>query len=87
MGGTMTVNSMMLPDATGVPPPRTRECIRKVIPYKEYKAHKAAEAKASTTSEPTVEDEKDRDEELLPPPHVTPPGLNLSCNHRKVSRS
>ena len=47
---------------------------RKVIPYKEYAAHKAAEAKASTTTKPTVEDEEDWDEELPLPPHETLPG-------------
>ena len=36
---------------------------RKVIPYKEYVAHKAAEGKASTTSKPTLEDEENWDEE------------------------
>ena len=40
-----------------------------MIPYKEYAARKAAEAKASTTSKPTVEDE-----ELPLPPRETPPG-------------
>ena len=47
---------------------------RKVIPYKEYVACKAAEAKTSTTSKPTVEDEEDWDEELPLPPHETLPG-------------
>ena len=46
---------------------------RKVIPYKEYLARKAAEVMASTASKPTVEDEEDWDEELLLPPHETPP--------------
>ena len=45
---------------------------RKVIPYKEYVAHKAAEVKASATSKPTVEDEEDWDEEPLLPSHETP---------------
>ena len=49
---------------------------RKVIPYKEYMACKAAEAKASTTGKPTIEDEEDWDEELPLPPHETPPGAN-----------
>ena len=47
---------------------------RKVIPYKEYIAHKAAEVKALTTSEPTVEDEEDWDEEPLFSPCETLPG-------------
>ena len=47
---------------------------RKVIPYKEYVAHKAAEAKASTTGKPTMEDEGDWDEELPLPPCETLPG-------------
>ena len=42
-----------------------------MIPYKEYAAHKAAEVKALTTSKPTVEDEKNWDEELLLPPCET----------------
>ena len=48
---------------------------RKVIPYKEYVACKAAEAKASTTSKTTVEDEENWDEEPPLPPHETPPGV------------
>ena len=45
-----------------------------MIPYKEYVARKAGEVKASTTSKPTVEGEENCDEELLLPPHETPPG-------------
>ena len=45
-----------------------------MIPYKEYAACKAAEAKASTTSKPTVEDEENWDEEPPLPPCETPPG-------------
>ena len=44
---------------------------RKVIPYKEYVAHKAAQVKALTTSKPNVDDKEDWDEELLLPPHET----------------
>ena len=47
---------------------------RKVIPYKEFMACKAAEAKALTTSKPTTEDEEDWDEEPPLPPHETLPG-------------
>ena len=47
---------------------------RKVIPYKEYMAHEAAEVNASTTGKPTVEDEENWDEELLLPPRETLPG-------------
>ena len=47
---------------------------RKVIPYKEYAAHKAVEVKALTTSKPTVEDKEDWDEEPLLPPYETLPG-------------
>ena len=47
---------------------------RKVIPYKEYVASKAVEAKALTTGKPTMEDEEDWDEELHLPPHETLPG-------------
>ena len=47
---------------------------KEVIPYKEYVACKAAEAKAVTTSEPTVEDKEDWDEEPLLPPCETLPG-------------
>ena len=45
-----------------------------MIPYKEYVACKAAEAKASTMSKPTLEDEENWDEEPPLPPHETPPG-------------
>ena len=45
-----------------------------MIPYKEYAAHKVAEAKPLTTSKPTVEDKEDWDEEPLLPPCETPPG-------------
>ena len=45
----------------------------KVIPNKEYAAHKAAEAKASTTGKPNMEEEEDWDEELPLPPCETPP--------------
>ena len=31
---------------------------KKVIPYKEYAAHKEAKGKVSTTSKPTLEEEK-----------------------------
>ena len=47
---------------------------RKVIPYKECAACKAAEAKALKTSKPTVEDEENWDEEPLLPLCETPPG-------------
>ena len=47
---------------------------RKEIPYKEYMACKAAEAKASTTGKPTMEDEEDWDEEPLIPPCEILPG-------------
>ena len=47
---------------------------RKVIPYKEYVVRKAAEAKALTTSQPTVEDEEDWDKEPPLPPRETLPG-------------
>ena len=71
---------------------------RKVIPYKEYVACKAAEAKALTTSKPTVEDKKNWDEELLLPPCETLPGakpvlqsqedeLNLMINQDPYSKS
>ena len=46
---------------------------RKVIPYKEYAAHKAAEGKALTTSKPTSEDEENWNEELPLFPHEIPP--------------
>ena len=46
---------------------------RKVIPYKEYMACKAAEVKALTTGKPTVEDEENWDEEPLLPPCETLP--------------
>ena len=45
-----------------------------MIPYKEYAAHRAAEAKALTTSKPTLEDEENWDEELPLPPCETLPG-------------
>ena len=48
---------------------------RKVIPYKEYVAHKAAERKALTTSKPTLEDKENWDEEPPLPPWETPPGV------------
>ena len=48
---------------------------RKVIPYKEYMAHKAAEGKASTTSKPTLEDEENWDEEPPLPPCKTRPAV------------
>ena len=48
---------------------------RKVIPYKEYVAHKAAEEKALTTSKPTLEDEENWDEEPPLPPQEIPPGV------------
>ena len=44
-----------------------------MIPYKEHVAHKAVEAKASTTCKPTLEDEENWDEELPLPPHETLP--------------
>ena len=47
---------------------------RKVIPYKEYMAHRAAEVKALTTSKPIVEDKENWDEELPLPPCETLPG-------------
>ena len=47
---------------------------RKVIPYKEYAAHKEAEGKALTTSKPTLEDKENWDEELPLPPWETLPG-------------
>ena len=46
---------------------------RKVIPYKEYAAHKAAEGRALTTSKPTLEDEENWDEEQPLPPCEIPP--------------
>ena len=46
---------------------------RKVIPYKEYVAPKAAEGKALTTSKPTLEDKENWDEELSLPPCKTLP--------------
>ena len=57
---------------------------RKVISYKEYTAHKAAQAKALTTSKPTVENEEDWDEEPLLPPHETLPGAKpeLQSQHK-----
>ena len=45
----------------------------KVISYREYVAHKAAERKALTTSKPTLEDEEDWDEEPPLPPCKMPP--------------
>ena len=47
---------------------------RKVIPYKEYAARKAAEVKALTTSKTTVEDQENWDEELPLPSRETLPG-------------
>ena len=47
---------------------------KKVIPYKEYAAHKEAEGRVSTTSKSTLEEEENRDEEPPQPPHETPPG-------------
>ena len=46
---------------------------RKVIPYKEYTAHKAAEGMALTTSKQILEDKENWDEEPPLPPHETPP--------------
>ena len=48
--------------------------LRKVIPYKEYVACKAAEGKALTTSKPILEDEENWNDELPLPPHETLPG-------------
>ena len=50
---------------------------RKVISYKEYAAHKAAEGKASTTSKPTLEGEENWDEEPPFPPCKTLPAVKL----------
>ena len=47
---------------------------KKVIPYKEYSAHKEAERRVSTTSKPTSGEEENWDEEPPLPPHETPPG-------------
>ena len=60
---------------------------RKVIPYKEYAAHKAAEVKPSTTSKLAVQDEEDWDEELLLLLVKLHQGLNLCCSLRKMSGS
>ena len=49
---------------------RTDHHPRKVIPYKEYAACKAAEGKALTNRKPTLEDEE---MPLPPPPNKTPP--------------
>ena len=56
---------------------------RKVIPYKEYVARKAAEAKASATSKPTVKDEEDWDEQLPLHPHETLPGAKPELQSQK----
>ena len=47
---------------------------KKVIPYKEYAAHKEAEGRVSTADKLTLEEEENWDEEPLLPPHKTPPG-------------
>ena len=47
---------------------------KKVIPYKEYAAHKEAERRVLTTSKPTSGEEEDWDEEPPLPPCETPPG-------------
>ena len=47
---------------------------RKVIPYKDNAAHRAAEGKVSTMSKPTLEEEENWDEELPLPHRKTPPG-------------
>ena len=47
---------------------------KKVIPYKEYVAHKADEEKALTASKLTLEDKENWDEEPPLPPQETPPG-------------
>ena len=47
---------------------------KKVIPYKEYAARKAAEGKVLTTSKPTLNEEENWDKDLPLPPCETPPG-------------
>ena len=47
---------------------------KKVIPYKEYVAHKEAEGRVSTTSKSTLEEEENWDEEPPLPPCETLPG-------------
>ena len=47
---------------------------KKVIPYREYAAHKEAERRVSTTSKPTSGEEENWDEEPPLSPHETPPG-------------
>ena len=47
---------------------------KKVIPHKEYAAHKEAERRVSTTSKATLGEEENWDEESPLPPHETPTG-------------
>ena len=46
---------------------------KKLIPYKEYAAHKEAERRILTTSKPALEGEENWDEKLPLPPHETSP--------------
>ena len=55
---------------------RVEDCPRRVIPYKEYAAHKAAEKKTSTATKLTLKsnEEENWDDEPLCPPRSTPLG-------------
>ena len=53
---------------------RTGTHTKKVIPYKEYRAHRETEGRVLTTSKSASGEEEDWDEEPLLPPHETPPG-------------
>ena len=47
---------------------------KKVIPYKEYTAHREAERRVLTTSKSTLGEEGNWDKEPPLPPQETPPG-------------
>ena len=53
---------------------RTDPDPKKVIPYKEFAAHKETEGRVSTTSKPTSGEEENWDEEPPLPPRETSPG-------------